>query len=44
MVEIKILILEDLNEEEMEDLLLELRYRLKCANGVGVFEIEHERR
>ena len=44
MIEIKILILDDIEDDDLEYLLGEIRYRVEYTDGVGVFEVEHERR
>jgi hypothetical protein len=44
MIQINVLILDDIEEDDLEDLLGEIRYRVKYTDGVGVFEVEHERR
>ena len=44
MIEIKILILDDIEDDDLEYLLGEVRYRVTYTDGVGAFEVEHERR
>ena len=41
MVEIKILILDDIEEDDLEYLLGEIRHRVKYTDGVGEFEVSH---
>lgn len=44
MITIKVLIVDDVEEDDLEYLLGEIRYMVKYTNGVDVFEVERERR